>query len=63
MIDWFGRPHRRASERFAARQEYAIAGGRSVQSVYSRAAGYEDVNDAERLSQDPAFWLIWSEKV
>ena len=23
------------------------------QSVYSRIAGYEDVNDAERLSQDP----------
>ena len=26
-------------------------------------AGYEDVNDAERLSQDPAFRLIGSEKV
>ena len=23
------------------------------QSVYSRIAGYEDVNDAERVSQDP----------
>jgi Transposase DDE domain group 1 len=33
------------------------------QSFYSRAAGYEDVNDAERLSQDPAFRLIGSEKV
>ena len=33
------------------------------QSVYSRLAGYEDVNDAERLSQDPAFGLIGSEKV
>ena len=33
------------------------------QSVYSRVAGYEDVNDAERLSQDPAFRLIGSEKV
>jgi hypothetical protein len=32
------------------------------QSVYSRSAGYEDVNDAERLSQDPAFRLIGSEK-
>jgi len=32
------------------------------QSVYSRLAGYEDVNDAERLSQDPAFRLIGSEK-
>jgi hypothetical protein len=25
------------------------------QSVYSRLAGYEDVNDAERLCHDPAF--------
>jgi hypothetical protein len=33
------------------------------QSVYSRLAGYEDVNDAARLSQDPAFRLIGSEKV
>jgi hypothetical protein len=33
------------------------------QSVYSRLAGYEDVNDAERLSQDPAFRLIGSENV
>ena len=32
------------------------------QSVYSRLAGYEDVNDAERLSQDPTFRLIGSEK-
>ena len=28
------------------------------QSVYSRIAGYEDVNDAERLSQDPTFRLV-----
>jgi len=33
------------------------------QSVYSRLAGYEDVNDAERLSSDPTFRLIGSEKV
>src|SRR5450756_1560833 len=33
------------------------------QSVYSRLAGYEDMNDAERLSQDPTFRLIGSEKV
>jgi Transposase DDE domain group 1 len=32
------------------------------QSVYSRIAGYEDVNDAERVSQDPSFRLIGSEK-
>jgi len=31
--------------------------------VYSRLAGYEDVNDAERLSQDPTFRLIGSEKI
>jgi len=33
------------------------------QSLYSRLAGYEDVSDAERLSQDPALRLIGSEKI
>ena len=33
------------------------------QSIYSRLAGYEDLNDAERLSQDPMFRLIGSEKI
>src|ERR1700687_5827345 len=33
------------------------------QSVYSRLAGYEDVNDAERLSRDPTFRLIGSRKI
>jgi hypothetical protein len=33
------------------------------QSLYSRMAGYEDVNDAERLAQDPTFRLIGSEKI
>jgi Transposase DDE domain group 1 len=33
------------------------------QSVYSRLAGYEDVNDAERLSRDPALRLMGSEKI
>jgi hypothetical protein len=33
------------------------------QSVYSRLAGYEDLNDAGRLSQDPTFRLIGSEKI
>ena len=33
------------------------------QSVYRRLAGYEDVNDAERLSRDPTFRLIGSEKI
>ena len=33
------------------------------QSVYRRLAGYEDVNDAERLSRDPTFRLIGSEQI
>ena len=33
------------------------------QSLYSRLAEYEDVNDAERLSQDPTFRLIGSAKI
>src|ERR1035438_9865165 len=33
------------------------------QAVYSRLAGYEDVNDAERLAQDPAFRLMGSERI
>ncbi len=33
------------------------------QSVYSRLAGYEDLNDAARLSADPTFRLIGSERV
>ena len=33
------------------------------QSVYSHLAGYEDLNDAQRLSQDPTFRLIGSEKI
>src|ERR1035437_5304074 len=33
------------------------------QALYSRLAGYEDVNDAVRLSQDPTFRLIGSEKI
>jgi hypothetical protein len=33
------------------------------QPVSSGLAGYEDVNDAERLAQDPTFHLIGSEKI
>ena len=33
------------------------------QSMYNRLAGYEDVNDAERLAQAPSFRLIGSEKI
>ena len=33
------------------------------QSIYSRLARSEDLNDAERLSQDPTFRLIGSEKI
>ena len=32
------------------------------QSVYSRLAGYEDLNDAVRVSADPTFRLIGSKK-
>ena len=30
------------------------------QSIYSRLAGYEDTNDAERLAEDPAFRMLAS---
>ncbi len=33
------------------------------QSACRRLAGYEDVNGAERLSQEPTFRLIGSEKI
>jgi Transposase DDE domain group 1 len=33
------------------------------QSVYSRLAGYEDLNDAERLAADPTFRLIGSQRI
>jgi hypothetical protein len=33
------------------------------QSIYSRLAGYEDVNDAERLAPDPTFRLMGSERI
>src|ERR1035437_8907597 len=33
------------------------------QSIYSRLAGYEDVNDAERLAQDPTFRLMGSARI
>jgi hypothetical protein len=32
------------------------------QSIYNRLAGYEDLNDAQRLSTDPTFRLIGSSK-
>ena len=32
------------------------------QSVYSRLADYEDLNDAERLAADPTFRLISSQR-
>jgi hypothetical protein len=33
------------------------------QSVYCRLAGYEDLNDAERLAADPTFRLVSSQRV
>jgi hypothetical protein len=32
-------------------------------SVYRRVAGYEQVNDAERVSQGPKFQVVGSEKI
>lgn len=32
------------------------------QSIYSRLAGYEDTNDAERLAEDPTFRMLASRK-
>ena len=32
------------------------------QSIYSRLAGYEDVNDAERLAVDPVMRVITGKK-
>src|SRR5262249_48253673 len=64
-----GRSHRRAVERCATQQEHPTSPGRSIPPVRLQPhggyehGGYEDVNDAERLSQDPAFRLIGSEKV
>ena len=44
--------------------EHAVQPGGSpaAQSVYSRLAGYEDLNDAVRVSADPTFRLIGSPK-
>lgn len=33
------------------------------QSIYRRLTGYEDINDAQRLSQDPTFLLIGSAQI
>jgi Transposase DDE domain group 1 len=33
------------------------------QSIYSRLAGYEDVNEAQRLSVDPAMCSVIGKKV
>ena len=33
------------------------------QSIYSRLAGYEDVNEAEHLAQDPTFRLMGSDRI
>jgi hypothetical protein len=33
------------------------------QSVYSRLAGYEDLNDTKRLAADPTFRLISSQRI
>jgi hypothetical protein len=51
------------SVRPAAREEHPASTGRSVPPVRLQPhGGCEDVNDAGRLSQDPTFRLIGSEK-
>src|SRR5579863_3671801 len=59
-----GKLYRAESDRLPPWKEYAVPFADLLrQSVYSRLAGYEDVNDAERLSQDLAFRLIGSERI
>ena len=49
---------RRYSDRFARTVWHGII-GLIRQSVYGRLAGYEDVNDADRLGRDPAMrWIV-----
>ena len=59
-----GDTHRRAPERLPTGVEHAVQPGDLLrQSVYSRLAGYEDLNDAVRVSADPTFRLIGSPKM
>ncbi len=38
--------------------------GQFRQSVFGRLGGYEDVNDADRLSRDPAMrWIVGSRAI
>jgi len=47
-----------ADARSGKNSRHALA-GLFRQSVFGRLAGYEDVNDAERLRQDPAMrWIV-----
>ena len=48
----------RRLSRAGAAEHPAPAAGLLRQSVYGRLAGYEDVNDAERLARDPAMRAI-----
>ena len=62
--DWFERADREhlADSRTGRNRQFPLA-DLLRQSVYSRLAGYEDLNDAARLSVDPTFRLMGSEKV
>jgi hypothetical protein len=53
----------RLTESRAAKNTQLPLADQLRQSVYSRIAGYENFNDVERLSQDPTFRFIGSEKV
>src|ERR1700726_2922041 len=49
----------RVAEARAGRNRRPLLVGLLRQSVFARLAGYEDVNDAERLCRDPAMrWVV-----
>ena len=60
-MDYDGHISRRGDERLRALLYEAALVGMLRQSVFGRLAGYEDVNDAERLRHDPAMhWVVGS---
>jgi hypothetical protein len=55
---------RELDERLATGLEQAVHAGRSTAAVgLQPVAGYEDLNDAERLAADPTFRLISSQRI
>jgi DDE family transposase len=61
---WVERTHQRTPDGWSEREGHAVAPGIYCrQSIYSRLAGYEDVDDAERPAQDPTFRLVGSDRI